>query len=108
MTGVCVGCGARGLVERHHPTGRSIPGGAYHDAGLTVSLCKRCHDGEHVALRRLGLGWPGSDVVSYRLRRFGAFAVGLAIEGRGLVLDPASTTALGELVLAAADRETGA
>ena len=102
MGPTCLFCGRRPAFL-HHATGRAGPGLPYFDPGLVVALCQRCHDREHVALRRLSLEWPTCDPLRHRLLRVGDPLGRLADAGRGLLLDPTSTRALSGLVLVAAD-----
>lgn len=97
----CVICGRR-PVERHHPTGRAGHDLPYFDSGFVVPLCKLCHDREHVALRRRGLEWPTTGSLRHRLHRVADHLGRLADVERGIVLDPAATRALAELLVEAA------
>lgn len=99
MTGLCIRCSRTGPLYRHHVTGRCTPDAAYLDPALVVDLCGRCHDAEHVLLRRLGMEWPGqADVLLHRVGRVEVLARRLAGVKRGLVLSPRSTAGLADLL----------
>jgi hypothetical protein len=65
----CVACGLSGAVQAHHVTGRPAPGRPHLDPDFVVDLCKRCHDREHVALRRVELEFPTGPASRHRLLR---------------------------------------
>lgn len=93
----------------HHVTGRTVAHGPYLDPALVIPLCvpgsadarrgTTCHPREHVVLRRLGLDTAdGRGPLSHRVLRVTDLCTRLADRDRGLVLDPASTRALGALL----------
>jgi hypothetical protein len=99
MSRTCAWCGQRGPLQRHHVTGRAVPGGAYLDPGFTVEICQHCHDLEHQALRRAGLAFANGPALHYRLLRAASFLNRL-VDAGGL---PAWVAAVGGLLAEAAD-----
>jgi hypothetical protein len=103
VTGVCALCGCHGPVEAHHIERRPAPGAPYFGS-VEAPLCKVCHDGLHVGLRRLGLDFAGErDPLAYRVLLVGDFAHRVAAAGRAFVLAPSAARALGDMLVEAAD-----
>lgn len=107
MTGVCSLCATAASVHAHHVTGRSIRGGAYLDASLTLKVCSACHTGAggvHPLLRTVGVEWPAPGVhpLAHRLRRVALHAELLADADRPFILAPVSSRALAALLREAA------
>jgi hypothetical protein len=102
VNGVCALCGRHGPVEAHHIERRPAPGEPYFGPGV-APLCKACHDGLHVALRRLGLDLCGDrEPLAYRVLLVGDFAHRVAEAGRPFLLAPSAARAFGDLLVEAA------
>jgi hypothetical protein len=103
----CVVCGS---VHGHHGTRRAAAGSPYFDPRLRLWLCSvpphNHHARVHEMLREEGLDLlpEGEDPLAYRMRVLGAHAGIFADHSVAFaVADPASSRALQELSLEAAD-----